>query len=360
MNNAVRIFLLIFLLSAVVSAQDNGSPVNPAGPTLAAVQARGQLICGVDEEVFGFGFLNPNTGEISGLQIDFCRALAAATTGEAEAVELRLHPIGTPAATLINSGVDVLFDHTFNLDLMQLPAHQLDSGQAALFYDGASALVEAASGLTDLEALDGATVCLLGESASASAFNTEMARRDLDFDAATFATIAEMRAAFEEGRCTAQILDRSLLEIIRQSSDSPDTLTVWPMPFTRRAIVPLLRYGDPQWRDLVDWTLWGLIQAEHLGITSQNIAGFRRQPNETDEVYLRRVGDKVAALLDGDLGLGHRLGLTPDFMYEVLHQVGNYGEIYERNLGPDSSLPIERGLNSLWADGGFLDAPLWR
>ncbi len=358
----MRKSLVIVLFSAVVSlmVRAQEAPTLEPGPTLAAVQSRGQLICGVDEEVFGFGFLNPNTGEISGLQVDLCRALAAAVTGEAEAVELRLHSLGTPIAELVSSDMDVFFDHSFTPGLEQLPVTGLDRGQVEVFYDGPSALVDAGNGFTGLNTLEGATVCLLADSLAADAFTVEMNRLGLEPDVATFASIAEMRAAFDEGRCTAQVLDRSLLEIIRQSSENPESLVVWPTPFAHRALVPLLRDGDPQWRDLVDWTLWGLIEAEQLGITSQNVESLRRRLNETAEAYLERVGEEVGFFLDPELGMGHRLALPNDFMYEVIHQVGNYGEIYDRNLGPQSALPIERGLNNLWVNGGLLHAPLWR
>jgi general L-amino acid transport system substrate-binding protein len=321
-----RLLYLLPLLAAalVVRAQDTATA--PPGPTLTSIQARGLLICGVDEEVFGFGFLNPNTGEISGLQVDFCRALAAATTGEAAAVDLRLHTIDTPPVEILDDGADVIFHHTFILDPGQL---ELGVGQAVTFYDGTSVMVEASSEITRLEDLQGATICIQAGSRSAESLAVEMNRLALAYETVAFSTIAEMRAAFEDGRCAAQ------------------------------AIYPLLRYGDKQWADIVDWTLEGLVQAEKLGITSQTIDQFVRRPDESDEAYLGRVGGPAAHLIDPALGLGGRLGLAGDYMAQVIRQVGNYAEIYDRNLGPDRALVIERGLNSLWRDGGLLDVSAW-
>jgi general L-amino acid transport system substrate-binding protein len=137
-------------------------------------------------------------------------------------------------------------------------------------------------------------------------------------------------------------------------------VTVWSPPFNRLPLRPLYRYGDQQWADIVDWTLWGLVEAEKLGITSENVARLVRVPNEGDQNYVERVGLPVARLLDATLGLGRSLGLTNDFMAEVIAQVGNYGEIYARHLGPNSQLPIPRGLNELSFNDGLIDSGAWR
>jgi general L-amino acid transport system substrate-binding protein len=352
------LFLLwIALFTSTVWAQDEPTPM-PISPTLAAVQARGQVICGIDEEVFGFGFLNPNTGDISGLQVDFCRALAVASIGEAEAVDYRLHLLDAAPADIIAEGVDVLFHHTFTPTLMQQPG--LDIGRAVVFYDGSTVMLEGAGRLAEWAELGGTTVCTVADSASARDFAAQMAQQELTYDEAAFASISEMRIAFFDGMCSAQVLDRSLLEIIRFSTDAPDSYTIWPTPFTRRTLTPLYPYGDEQWGDLVDWTLWGLIQAEKLGVSSLNIDDMVRQDGENAEDYVERVGQPIVRLLDAEVGLGSSLGLANGFMAEVIRQVGNYGEIYDRHLGPDSALPVERGLNALWANGGLLDAPAWQ
>jgi general L-amino acid transport system substrate-binding protein len=359
MLTRLLILTAIFLFAAagsLASAQD--SAPSAVGPTLTAVQARGQLICGIDEQVFGFGFLNPNTGEITGLQVDFCRALAAAVIGEAAAVDLRLHQIDTPPAETLADGLDVLFQHTYSASLDA--AFELATGRAPIFYDGASVLVSLGGVALDWPDLDGATVCLLADSASAAAFAIEMNRRQLAFEAAELASVADMRAAFLEGRCTAQALDRSLLEISRASTDNPDGYTVWPQPFTYRPILPLYQYGDAHWGQIIDWTIWGLIEAERLGISSVTLESLLRRAAESDSDYVRRVGRPTARLIDAQLGLGGKLGLPADFMAQVIRQVGNYGEIYDRNLGPGSTLTIERSLNHLWVNGGLLEAPVWR
>ncbi len=353
------LLLVMFAFGLPVLAQDEAEGPAP-GPTLSAIQARGQLICGVNEEVFGFGFLNPNTGEISGLQVDFCRALAAATLGEAAAVDLQLLTLDTPLSELIAGGVDVLFSHNDSPALRTAAQSGIDQSPAVIFYDGASVMVRAERAGAGWEDLRSETICLLTESTSELDFVNESQRRELDYDPMHFTTIADMRAAFADGRCNAMVLERSLLEIVRQSSPNPETLIVWSEPFALAPLSPFYHYGDEQWAFIVDWTLWGLIEAEKQGITSQNIDEFLRLTNETDDAYQARVGQTTAWLLDAGLGLGDMLGLAPDFMVTIIRQVGNYGEIYDRNLGPLSNLPIERSLNRLVHDGGILDAGKWR
>ncbi|MBZ0301552.1 MAG: transporter substrate-binding domain-containing protein [Anaerolineae bacterium] len=246
------------------------------------------------------------------------------------------------------------------LTISQVPVTGVDVGLAAIYYDGVSVMVDSSAKIASLEDLEDTTVCTLADSQSAQELDAEMLWRDLGYDAVSFPTIAEMRAAFEDGRCVAQVLDRSLLEIIQQSSDNPGSSVVWPVPLTAQPIRPLLPYGDPQWKNIVDWTIWGLVEAEKLGITSQNIGQFMRRTNEADAAYGTRVGESVARLIDAQSGLGSSLGLTNGYMAQVIAEVGNYGEIYDRNLGPESALVIERGLNALWRDGGLMEASAWR
>jgi general L-amino acid transport system substrate-binding protein len=354
-----RLLLLvcISLLMSVARAQIQPTPT-VTSPTLAAAQARGQIICGIDEEVFGFGFLNPNTGDISGIQVDFCRALAAAAVGEAQAVGFRLHPLDSVPTDLAAEGVDVLFHHTF-IPRLQTQAG-VDIGSAIIFYDGTTVMLEGGDRPAEWTDLNGSSICVVNDSASALDFAAEMSQRDLIYDEISWPSVAEMRSAFFSGVCSAQVFDRTILEIMRFSTTTPDAYTVWPVPFTRRAITPLYPYGDATWGSLVDWTLWGLIQAEKLGVNSENIDTLLRRANETADDYTRRVGQPVALLIDAELGLGSSLGVANGYMAGVIRQVGNYGEIYERHLGPESTLPIERGLNDLWANGGLLDAPAWQ
>ena len=342
--------LLCLLLVPLLSAQDSASPI------LTSVLSRGQLNCGIDEEVFGFGFLNPNTGDISGIQVDLCRAVAAALLGEAKAVDLRLHTLDESLPAGLTAGdLDLLFSHNFSLNITGPNSDGLVQGHAAIFYDGATVMVRSNTQVLDWPDLDAVTVCVQTDSATAQDFETELERHNVQVDLLDFGTIAEMSAAFFDGRCTALVLNRSLLEIIRQSSDAPGEYTIWTRPFTVRPLTALFPAGDEQWVHIVDTILWGLIRAEMLGVDSKNIEQLKLQPDELEVDHIARVGAPIAALLNTDLGLG----LDSQFMVTVIEQVGNYGEIYDRYLGPNTTLPIDRDLNNLWSQGGLLSAPDW-
>jgi general L-amino acid transport system substrate-binding protein len=270
---------------------------------------------------------------------------------------LRLITLDT---VLDGSEANVIFSHRHSPNLSESVQRGLDHSPAVVFYDGASVLMQAELAGGGWEELSGETICLLADSTSEIDFAGENQRRNLGLDLMPLATIADMRAAFDDGRCNVLVLERSLLEIIRQSSANPETLAVWAQPFGLAPVSPFYAYGDEQFAWIVDWTLWGLIEAEKQGISSRNIGDFLPREDENSDVYQRRVGQTVALLFDSEDGLGITLGLAPDFMAAVIQQVGNYGEIYDRNLGPSSNLPIERSLNRLVYDGGILDAGRWR
>jgi general L-amino acid transport system substrate-binding protein len=275
-------------------------------------------------------------------------------------VDLRLHPLDAPLADLTSGEIDLRFQHTANDSLLYLSQPGLDFGAAVYFYDGASVMIRAGSGMSSWEGLENETVCAITDAPSTLEFQAEMEGRNLEFELLENETIAEMRESFLSGRCLAQLLDRSLLEIIRNSQSIPEDYEVWPTPFTLRPLTAIYRHNDEGWGEIVDAVIWGLIYAEEIGVTSENVDDLlRSSEQETDEAYLERVGP-AALLLDPNLGLGADLGLPNGFMAAVIRQVGNYAEIYARHLGPDTSVHIERGLNDLWSRGGLLNAPGWR
>jgi general L-amino acid transport system substrate-binding protein len=353
-------FLICLLLAAPASllAQPEIPPPAEPGPTLARVQARGQVVCGVNEDVFGFGFLNPNTGSITGINVDFCAAVAAAVFGDSTAVDLRLLAFDAAPDALLSGELDLALLHNFTHTLAADSSVKLAFGPP-LFYDGQSIMVRADSGIEGWPDVNGETICTVGGVAETS-IRDALTERGLRYDLLTFPSIGAMQEAFLAGRCTVQTLERSILEIRRQMTDVPTDYVVWEQPFTRVVKGPVYRYGDKQWSAIINWTLWGLIHAEELGITSENLSMRLRQPGETDDAYIARVGRSTALLLDDTLGIGSRLGLANNFMVPVIRQVGNYGEIYNRHLGASSALPISRSLNNLWGRGGLLQAPPWR
>jgi general L-amino acid transport system substrate-binding protein len=313
-----------------------------AGPTLASIRARGELACGVNQELFGFGYLDPNTGEISGFDVDFCRALAVATLGDIEAARLLLHTVESGAAALLSGEIDVLL-HNVSQSLSQDTTSLLDFGPPN-FYDGQTMMVVGDTGLDTWEALEGRTICVTNGAAAAN-LDKAMASRDLVYEALAFPTADEAQETFEAGGCEAYSADWIQLAALRRESDTPFVYTIWEETFTIQPLAPVYRYGDSQWADIVEWTVYSLIRAEELGITSENVEQMAQDSSDPDVTQF--------------LSSGAALGLSEGVTAEVIRQVGNYEELFERHLGPSTPLRIPRGLNALWSDGGLLYAPLF-
>ncbi len=325
------------LLGALTVRAQEPVPTVP-GPTLASIQARGELACGVNTDLFGFGYLDPNSGDISGFDVDFCRVLTLATLGDVEAARLVLHTVESGQEALVTGEIDILL-HNVSSSLSRDSLAQLDFGPAN-FYSGQTIMVVGDSGLDIWEALAGKTICVAD--AGATALAEALAERGVEYEALTFDTVNDAQDAFVAGRCDAHAADQIQLAALRYESDTPFAYSIWEETYTIDPLAPVYRYGDEQWADIVEWTLYGLVRAEELGITSENIDEFAQS---TDP--------QVVLLLTS----GSALALTPNYMVEVIRQVGNYGEIYERHLGANTPLRLPRGLNALWNGGGLMYAP---
>ncbi len=350
----VAALLALALLSGVlvVTGQEQS--------TLQLVRDRGRLICGVNQELLGFGYLDPNTSEITGFDIDFCRAYAAAIFGEASAATLELNPVSTQnRLTALAAGeIDVLVRNT-TWTLTRDTENALDFGPTN-FYDGQTLMVRAGEGLEDnWDALNGVTICSTAGTTTEKNITDAMNAHGLQFELLTFEGTADTMIAFVDGRCDVETSDRSQLVALRAGQADPAAYYIWQENISKEPLGPAYRQGDAQWADIINWTSYGLIQAEEFGITQANIDQFLRAEGETDEAYSARVGPAIARFLDATLGLGGKFGLAPDFMVNVIRAVGNYGEIFERHLGADG-LGMERGYNALWSAGGLQYAPAWR
>jgi len=366
------LYLLVLALAALaVQAQEDTTPEPlievpevPIGPTLASVLQRGEIICAVDQDMIGYGYLNPNTGDITGINVDFCRAFATAIYGDAGAVQILLLSNQDPLELVRSGQVDILMSNRVEQTLSQDAASGLQFG-ATTYYDGQTFMVSADSGLNDWSDLDGATICTVRDSIAETSLDREMERREIAYDSLSLDSLSEQQQAFLDGRCSVQTGPRSVLEILRQEqTDAPEAYRVWEETFTRDSLSPVYRYGDKQWSDIITWTIYGLIYAEMQGITSENVDDFLRRAGtelaESEIEYLDRVDPAIVRFVDSELGIGGRLGLTNDFMVEVIRQVGNYGEIYQRHLGATGELSVTRTVNALWSDGGLIYAPDWR
>ncbi len=367
----VALLALMSLFIAVIPALAQNPTPTPLslGPTMTTLRSRNQLICGVNQDALGLGYLDPNSGDVIGLQVDLCRALAAALFGDAAAVQFPPYSNTNVAMNALKSGeVDLLIRDipwSFSQD-----ASGLEFGPP-IFYTGQGIMVQAEGGAANWSELNSKTVCVVAGSTAEAAIPAAAARQNISLQIISPASTT-LQAAwqnFQEGRCDALSAERVQLLILQKRSNTPQSFIVWNAPdqiYTHEPYAPILRNDDEQWANIVRWTMLGLVQAEQLGITSETVETYVRQVNtstntpETDTAYLERVGAERARFLDELLGIGAQLGLAPDFMRPAIIAVGNYGEIYNRHFGAQGDLTLPRGLNNLADVGGMMYAPDWR
>ncbi len=315
-----------------------------AGETLDAVRDRGYIQCGVNTGLAGFS--NPDSeGNWTGLDVDYCRAVAAALFGEAEAV--RFTPLTAQQRfTALQSGeIDILSRNT-TWTLTHDTALDLNFA-GVTFHDGQGLLVPRALGVESALDLDGATVCVQAGTTTELNLADFFRANDMRFEPVVMEQLQEVNAAFFAGRCDVLTSDHSQLAAIRATeADTPGDYVVLPEIISREPLGPAVRHGDDEFFDIARWVLYALIQAEEKGITSQNAEDMRA--NSTDPTVRR--------LLGATSGMGEALGLSEDWAYNAVRAVGNYGEIFARNVGPETPLGLDRGVNDLWTRGGLMYA----
>ena len=354
-------FLLIALVLAACESSPSPSPSGepsagesasavptpappPAEGTLALVQERGMLICGINGSLPGFSVLDAASGETTGFDADFCRAVAAAVLGDPEAVEFRPLSADARGPALQSREIDVLIRNT-----TWTVTRDTDWGLFAptTFYDGQGMMVRAADGIETLADLQEATICVLTGTTTELNLADVFGAEGIDFTPLPFGETEQVFSAYDEGSCDAVTTDRSQLVAQRTTMTTPDDHAILDVVMSKEPLGPVVPHGDEPWFNVVKWVVFATIEAEELGITQDNVADMVSSDNPV-----------VARLLgaEGDLGLR----LEPDWVVNVISAVGNYGEIYERNLGPGTPFDLDRGPNSLWTEGGLLYAPPYR
>lgn len=365
MKKLIGFMLLVGLLSVLpASAQQTPTPAL-AGVTLNSVLSRRQVNCGLNQSLYGFGYLDPNTGNVGGFDVDFCRAIAAAIFGDATAINPMLYDDDAAGEAALRSGqVDVLL-HNVVWTLSE-DANDLEFGPVN-FYNGQTIMVRRESTAQEWADLDGAPVCVVEGGSAAKNLPFYVISQGITLQLVTLPTLDDAFQALNDGQCVALSADLVNLTVLKERSDDPTAFRVWQRAdqlYTREPFAPVIRAGDEQWTNIVRWTVLGLIQAEQLGVSSETVNGLVRQAQndvaETDAEYSARVGEATARFLDPYLGIGTVLGLNSNFMVGVIREVGNYGEIYNRYFGTEAIMPMERSLNALWQDGGLLYSPDWK
>jgi general L-amino acid transport system substrate-binding protein len=332
------------------SEEATGSPAAatpappPEGSILARVQDRGQLICGVNGSLPGFSVLDADTNETTGFDADFCRAVAAAVLGDPTLVEFRPLSGDARGPALQSQEIDVLIRNT-----TWTVTRDTDWGLFAptTFYDGQGMMVNAADGIESLADLSGATICVLTGTTNELNLADVFGSEGIDFTPQPFGETEQVYSAYDEGSCDAVTSDRSQLVAQRTTLSNPDDHVILDVVMSKEPLGPVVPHGDEDWFNVVKWVVFATFEAEELGITQDNVADMVSSDNV---VIARLLG------AEGDLGLG----LEPDWVVDVISAVGNYGEIYDRNLGPGTAFDLDRGPNSLWTDGGLLYAPPYR
>jgi general L-amino acid transport system substrate-binding protein len=345
-----RALPLITALSLVGCASDGGGIQSQK---LATVKGRGSLVCGVDGKLPGFSFVGPD-GRYSGLDVEVCRAVAAAVLGDPAKVDFRDLNSSERFAALASGEVDLLSRNTTLTLSRDASGGNGLSFAPTTFYDGQGVMVPVASGIKTLKDLAGKPICV--ESGTTTELNLADRMREINapYTPLKFQTGDQTYAAYLQGRCVAVTSDRSQLAAKRTAFPNPAAHTLLPEVLSKEPLTPATVNGDPGWADAVRWTIYALMQAEELGITQANVASkvaeAKANPNLAD---LRRFLG-----IEGDFG--KQLGLAPDFVVKAIQAVGNYGEMFERSVGQGSPLKLERGLNRQWKQGGLIYSPPFR
>ncbi len=311
-----------------------------AAGTLDEVKKKGFLQCGVSQGLPGFS--NPDEkGNWIGIDIDVCRAVSAAVFGNSEKVKYT--PLSAKERfTALQSGeIDVLSRNT-TWTLVRDTALGLDF-VGVNYYDGQGFMVPKKLGIKSALELGGASVCVnIGTTTELNMADFFRAN-NLNYEPVVFEKADEVVAAYDAGRCDVYTTDRSGLAAQRLKLKNPDAHVVLPETISKEPLGPVVRHGDNKWGDVVRWSLYAMLEAEEYGVNSKNAAELRA--NSTNPVIKRLLG------VEGELGKS--LGLPNDWAYNIIKQVGNYAEIYDRNVGPKTPLKLARGVNALWKNGGI-------
>ena len=315
--------------------------------TLEDVQARGVLNCVVSTGIAGFAYPD-DAGEWHGFDIDFCRATAAAVLGDPNAIKA-VTSTGKTRFTKLNAGEgDVLWRNTtvtFSRDVgVKLRFHAIN------YYDGQGFMTRKDLGVSSAAELDGASVCIQTGTTTELNLADYFHANGMKYEAVTIETNDEARQNYLAGRCDVYTTDASGLAATRSTFTDPENHMILPEIISKEPLGPATRHGDDQWSDIVTWVLNATVTAEEKGVTMGNVDDMKA--NSKDPEVLRLLG------VEGNQGA--ELGLSVDWAYNIVKAVGNYGEIFERNIGVNTPIGLARGLNALWTDGGLQYSPPFR
>jgi general L-amino acid transport system substrate-binding protein len=336
--------LLLVLLWGCTAEAPGDTPI-PGASRLDLVKSRGQLICGVSGELPGFSFVDTQ-GQYSGLDVDMCRAIAAALFDDPKAVQFRNLNAKERFTALQTGEIDILSRNT--TWTMSRDAVTKLEFITVVFFDGQGLMVPVKSGIQNLEGLKNAAICAQSGTTTELNLSDQMRKRRIPYQPVTFEDINATFAAYGAGRCQAITADRSALITRRTRLSQPQEHRVLDLVLSKEPLAPAVLDGDTPWFNAVKAILYAPLEAEELGITQANLSQ-QSQDNAAVQRFLGQEGT-----------LGQDMGLTNDFAARVIRHVGNFGEIYERSLGSQSQFRLPRSQNRLWNQEGLLMAPPFR
>ncbi|MFO1113027.1 MAG: amino acid ABC transporter substrate-binding protein [Rhodospirillales bacterium] len=341
-GKAVIRSVAIGALLALAAAVPVGTAL--AGPTLDAVKARGEVICGVHNALYGFGAPD-DKGVWRGIDVDVCRAVAAAVFGDDKKV--KYVPLSAQARlTALQSGEIDLLSRNTTWTLTRDTANGLNFA-GINYFDGQGFMVAKKLGVSSAKELSGATVCVQTGTTTELNLADYFRANKMELKPVTIEKYEEVTGAFLAGRCDAITSDASQLAAIRANdAPNPADFVILPELISKEPLGPAVRQGDDQWFDIVKWALFAMIEAEEKGLTSANVEAALKSPDPNVQRVLGVTGD-----------LGKGMGLDNKWAYNIIRTVGNYGESFERNVGMGSKLQLARGLNAQWTNGGLMYSP---
>jgi general L-amino acid transport system substrate-binding protein len=335
--------MVLALMALALAATGATAQTAPAGKTLEAVRARGHLICATADPLPGFAQQGAD-GIWSGFDVDLCRAVAAAVFGDPGKVEFRALLGDSRFALLQTGAVDLIARNS--AWTMRRDTGYGASYVAASFFDGLAIMVPQSLGVVSAYELDNISVCVIDGGDDLVNLRDFFFQNQATYTEVLYEDREDLSVAYEAGLCGAVAAPASLLHAIRRSLAAPAVERILPERLSKDAFGPVVREDDDQWFNIVKWTLFSIIDAEELGVTSLNI----------DQMSASKT-HSVRALLGIEGTFGPSLGLSADFIKNVIHAVGNYAEIFERNFGAPTGVEMPRGQNALWTKGGLLFAP---
>ena len=333
--------LALGAFAAPAAAQQ--TPTAPAGATLGAIKSRGSLVCGVNTGLAGFA--QPDSqGVWRGFDVDYCKAVAAAIFSDASKVRYVPTTAQNRFTALQSGEVDMLARNT-TWTLSRDTSLGFDFA-ATTFYDGQGFMVKTSLGVKSAKELDGATICVQPGTTTEQNLTDWARASNIKFTPVVIERLEELVSAFVAGRCDAYTTDSSGLAATRSTQPKPDDYVILPELISKEPLAPAVRQGDPSFADLVRWTHFALVTAEELGIDSKNVDSMANSPNPDIQRFVGKNGD-----------LGKMLGVSNDWAVQVIKAVGNYSEVFDRNL---KAIGLPRGENALWNKDGLQYAPPMR